>query len=73
MIEQIGEIIFRRREYLSLKQEDVAEMAQVTTKTIYMIESGKGNPSLQTLEKIMSVLGLELIVRIKQTDEGIGI
>ncbi|WP_394336701.1 helix-turn-helix domain-containing protein [Arachidicoccus soli] len=25
-----------------------------------MIESGKVNPSLQTLEKIMAVLGLEL-------------
>ncbi|HEU0228571.1 MAG TPA: helix-turn-helix transcriptional regulator [Arachidicoccus soli] len=63
----------RRREFLSLKQEDLAEMAQVTIKTIYMIESGKGNPSLQTLEKIMAVLGLELIMRIKQTDERIGL
>lgn len=44
-------------------------MAEVTIKTIYMIESGKVNPSLQTLEKIMAVLGLELVARIKQTDE----
>lgn len=72
-IKQIGEIMSRRREFLSLKQEDLAEMAQVTIKTIYMIESGKGNPSLQTLEKIMAVLGLELIMRIKQTDERIGL
>ncbi|WP_162923513.1 helix-turn-helix transcriptional regulator [Arachidicoccus soli] len=39
----------RRREFLSLKQEDLAEMAQVTIKTIYMIESGKGNPGFGTL------------------------
>lgn len=59
-IKQIGEIISKRREHLFLKQEDVAEMAEVTINTIYMIESGKVNPSLQTLEKIMAVLGLEL-------------
>lgn len=72
-VKEIGIIIAQRREQLSLKQEDIAEMAQVTIKTIYMVESGKGNPSLQTLEKIMSILGLELIARIKQTDERIGI
>ncbi len=70
---QIGEIISQRRENLSLKQEDLAEMAQVTIKTIYMIESGRGNPTLHTLEKIMAILGLELIIRIKQIDEGIGV
>ena len=58
-----------RRESLALNQQDLAEMAGVTAKTIYMIESGKGNPSLQTLQKIMEVLGLEIKVRIKQIQE----
>lgn len=66
---EIGRIITQRREQLSLNQEDLAEMAQVAIKTVYMVESGKGNPSLRTLEKIMSILGLELIARIRQIDE----
>lgn len=65
-VNEIGVIIAARREYLSLNQQDVAEMAGITARTIYMVESGKGNPSLQTLQKIMAVLGLELIIGIKQ-------
>lgn len=63
---EIGKIIAQRRESLSLKQEDLAEMAGITAKTIYLIESGKGNPSLKTLEQIMTVLGLAITVDIKR-------
>ena len=66
---EIGAIVQRRREALSLKQEDLAEMGQVTPKTIYLIENGKGNPSLETLQKILDVLGLEILIQIKQTDK----
>ena len=62
---EIRFIITDRRKELSLKQEDLAEMAGVTIRTLYMIESGKGNPSVSTLEKIMVVLGLDLNIRIK--------
>ncbi|MEO6844954.1 MAG: helix-turn-helix domain-containing protein [Ginsengibacter sp.] len=64
--EEIGNVIAVRRESLALNQQDLAEMAGVAAKTIYMIESSKGNPSLQTLQKIMEVLGLEIKVGIKQ-------
>ncbi|MBI3883777.1 MAG: helix-turn-helix transcriptional regulator [Sphingobacteriales bacterium] len=65
----IAHIIQERRDYLLLKQEDLAEMTGVTSKTIYLIESGKGNPSLDTLQKILEVLGLSLSVQIKKTAE----
>jgi y4mF family transcriptional regulator len=66
---EIGHIIRQRRMDLSLKQEDLSEMAGVTTKTIFSIESGKGNTSLTTLQKLLEVLGLELFIQIKKTDE----
>jgi transcriptional regulator with XRE-family HTH domain len=67
--EQIGGYIASRRQFLNLKQEDLSQMAGVTTKTIYQIESGKGNPSLETLEKLLDVLGLTLSLNIKTVTE----
>ena len=58
--------IAKRREFLKLRQEDLAEMSGVAIKTIHLIESGSGNPSITTLEKIVTVLGLELLLQIKK-------
>lgn len=65
-IEKIGETIKSRRQFLDLRQEDLAEMSGIATKTIHLIECGSGNPSLETLEKIGTVLGMELILQIKK-------
>lgn len=67
--QEIGNFIQSRRAALSMKQEDLAELTGITTKTIYLIESGAGNPAVATLEKILDVLGLELSVQIKKTSE----
>lgn len=63
---EIGVAITSRREKLLLNQEDLAEMSGVAIRTIYMIESGRGNPSLNTLQKVMKVLGLEITIDIKR-------
>ena len=52
---------------LDLRQEDLAEMSGVTSRTIYQLENGAGNPSLQTLEKLFRILGLEIIVQVKKS------
>lgn len=64
-IQQIGKIIQERRNYLNLTQKDVAEMAGITFKSISEIELGIRNPSVNTLKRILDVLGLELSVQIK--------
>lgn len=64
---EIGEIIQARREELSLNQDDLVEMAGITKKTLYMIETGKGNPSIVTLSSVLEVLGLEMNIQIKKT------
>ncbi|MHA4806989.1 helix-turn-helix domain-containing protein [Flavitalea flava] len=65
-VSEIGNSIRFRREFLNLRQEDLSEISGVTPKTIHLIESGAGNPSVKTLEKLGTVLGMELIIRIKQ-------
>jgi y4mF family transcriptional regulator len=62
---QIGKTIQQRRVHLNLTQKDVAEMAGITFKSISEIELGIRNPSINTLNKILEVLGLELSVQIK--------
>ena len=68
--EPIGSKIKRRRESLRLKQEDLSELSGVNTKTIHLIETGSGNPSLKTLQKIITVIGMEILVQVKQNGNG---
>jgi len=63
--QQIGKIIQERRDYLNLTQKDVAEMAGITFKSISEIELGIRNPTINTLNRVLEVLGLELSVQIK--------
>jgi y4mF family transcriptional regulator len=62
---KIGEKIKQRRELLGLIQHDLALMAEISTRTIQLLEQGKGNPSLDTLLRVADPLGLELDVVIK--------
>lgn len=64
-LSEIGNLIRSRRDFLKLKQEDLAELSGVGIKTINQIENGKGNPSLLTLEKIFNIVGVEIKVIIK--------
>lgn len=56
----IAEIVRRRRKELGVDQRTLAELAEVSVHTISDIESGKGNPKIETLESILDVLGLQL-------------
>ncbi len=64
----IGKIVENRRKFLGVCQEDVAEMCGVSSKTIQKIENDKANPTFQTLQKILNVLGMEIIIDIKKTE-----
>jgi len=66
--EEIGAFFKFRREFIKLKQEDLAAMSGVTSRTIHNIESGEGNPSISTLEKLAEVLDLELVVKVKDVN-----
>lgn len=55
-----------RREMLQLTQEALAGISGVSLRTLKQIESGKGNPTLFTIQQLAEVLGLELNIRVKQ-------
>jgi transcriptional regulator with XRE-family HTH domain len=58
-------IVKERRESLKVTQEILAELSGVGLRTLKEFESGKGNPTLATLQKIGDALGLELFFRVK--------
>jgi transcriptional regulator with XRE-family HTH domain len=59
-------IIKNRRETLKLNQENFAELAGVGLRTLKQFESGKGNPTIKTIQKLANVLGLELQLVVKK-------
>lgn len=64
-----GKLIKERRAVLGLTQQDLADYSGLSLRIIKSVESEKGNPSLNTLEKIAEVLGLELIMKVKILNE----
>lgn len=66
LVNQIGESIKNRRKELGITQPHLAELAGISINTLYKLERGKGNPSLSILNKLIEVLGMELILEIKK-------
>ncbi|MDA1029171.1 MAG: helix-turn-helix domain-containing protein [Bacteroidetes bacterium] len=66
LVRQIGETIKSRRNELEITQPHLAELADVSTNTLYKLERGKGNPTLSVLTKLADVLGLELRLDVKR-------
>ncbi len=63
--QQIGEEVKRRRLELKMEQVDLQDYAEVGSTTISKLEQGKANITVETLEKILEVLGLEVVVKVK--------
>ncbi len=64
-IEELGLKIKERRNTLSISQSQLADYTDLSVVTISQIESGKANPSFETLNEIFYFLSLEIIVRVK--------
>jgi len=62
---ELIDIVKSRREALRVTQETLADLSGVGLRTLKKFESGKGNPTLMTLQKIADVLGLEVCLKIK--------
>ena len=62
--ESIGEVIQSRRKSRKILQEDLAEIAGISSRTLRDIEKGIANPELETLLKIFDVLGLGIKVEV---------
>ena len=58
-------MIKERRESLQVSQETLAGLSGVGLRTVKQFESGKGNPTLITLQKLGDALGLEITMKVK--------
>lgn len=65
-LEELIQSIKERREMLQVTQETLAELSGVGLRTLKQLESGKGNPTLQTLQNLADVLGMEVFLRLKK-------
>ena len=66
LAKDFGETIKNRRKELNITQPHLAELAKVSTNTLYKLERGQGNPSLDVLNKLTEVLGMELTIEVKK-------
>lgn len=66
LVKKLGETIKSRRNELGITQPHLAELAKVSTNTLYKLEKGHGNPSLDVLNKLSEILGMELMLEVKK-------
>jgi y4mF family transcriptional regulator len=66
LAKDLGEAIKNRRKELDITQPHLAELAQISINTLYKLEKGQGNPSLDVINKLAEVLGMELTFHVKK-------
>jgi y4mF family transcriptional regulator len=67
LFKQLGIQLKDRRKALGITQPHLAELADISVNTLYKIERGQANPTLEILQKLTDVLGLDIILSPKQT------
>jgi len=65
LIKRLGNTIKERRKVLKITQNHLAELVGVHVNTVMRIENGKINPSIEVVNSILDVLGMELSVSVK--------
>jgi len=65
-LDDLIKTIKERREMLNVTQATLAELSGVGLRTLKQFESGKGNPTLLTLQKLADVLGMEISMQVKK-------
>jgi transcriptional regulator with XRE-family HTH domain len=66
LVKDMGRTILERRNALKITQPHLAELAGISVNSLYKIEKGQSNPTLELIEKIAEVLGLELKLEVKK-------
>ncbi|MFN0048127.1 MAG: helix-turn-helix domain-containing protein [Cytophagales bacterium] len=63
--EELKYAIKQRREELLVTQEKLAQLSGVGLRTLKQFETGQGNTTLFTIQKIVDVLGMEICLKLK--------
>ncbi|MCS5716010.1 helix-turn-helix domain-containing protein [Herbiconiux sp. CPCC 205716] len=59
---EIGTAVRQNRRAALLDQHDLADLAGISVRTLRDIETGRGNPGVDALLSVLSVLGLRVEV-----------
>jgi transcriptional regulator with XRE-family HTH domain len=65
-INEEGKTIRKRRQSLQIDQRSLSEIAGIAVHTLSNIEAGKGNPTVEVLDRVLNALGMELRIQIKE-------
>jgi transcriptional regulator with XRE-family HTH domain len=67
--EEIIKIVKERKDVLGINQEYLAELSEIGIATLKRFESGKGNITVNNLQKIADILGLEIKLELKKANK----
>ena len=65
IMEELGNIIMKRRKALAITQRELAALAGIGINTLTKMERGEANPSLKVVLSVLNTLGLEMDIKIK--------
>lgn len=71
LITELGQQIKLRRKSLKITQSLLAQLSNVATNTLYKIERGQANPTIDIIEKLTNVLGLEISLQVRKINDKI--
>ena len=63
---ELGKKIKDRRMVISMPQKQLADYTGLSVVTLSQIETGKANPSFETLNEIFHFLNLEILIEVKK-------
>ncbi|MFI3288020.1 MAG: helix-turn-helix domain-containing protein [Rikenellaceae bacterium] len=66
---EFSKMIGERRAVLGISQQNLADYSGVSLRMIKGIETSSANPSIAPLRNITEVLGLELILKVKEAGD----
>jgi len=66
LVTTLGKMIRTRRKALKITQPHLADLAGISVNSLYKVERGEANPTMDLIEKIADVLGLELKLEVKK-------
>lgn len=64
----LSDMVKEERSRRNLSQEDLADNAKISLRTVSDIENGKGNPTLDTLVSLLTYLDLSFDAILKHED-----
>ena len=65
-IGEISDYVVRRRKTLKISQRELSELSGISLHSLSNLESGKGNPTLESLLKVADTLGVTITAGVNR-------